>query len=439
MTEDYEEKKSRLIKAFVEKINKEGTVGLGKSTSNLFRERQKNTSKVNVRDFNTVISIDVKNMIAEVEGMTTFEDLVKETLKYGFLPPVVPELKLITIGGAVSGVGIESSSFKYGLVHETVLEMEILLASGETVIATREKHSDLFFAIPNSYGTLGYILKLKIQIVPTKKYVEIKHVKYTDQKKYFEELTQLSNNKTYDFIDGVIFKEDDMYIILGKFVDTAPFVSDYKYMKIYFKSITDGGIDYLTASDYIWRWDTDWFWCSNNFFMQNAILRLFLGKFMLGSRSFMKVKRFYEKHLEKYIGRKNSESIVQDIAIPIENCIPFLNFFHTTIGIKPIWICPVHSYKKENFTLFPVDPMKFYVDIAFWDAIKSDKEKGYYNRLIEEETKKLGGLKSLYSQSFYSELEFWEIYNGEEYKKLKNTYDPKYVLKDMYRKCVLRK
>ena len=99
----------------------------------------------------------------------------------GLMPTVVPELKSITIGGAVVGVGVESSSFRsvsiasgccrnrhcrYGFVHETILEMEVLLANGEVLICTPDnEHSDLFFAIPNSYGTFGYILRLKGECV----------------------------------------------------------------------------------------------------------------------------------------------------------------------------------------------------------------------------------------------------------------------------------
>ena len=71
--------------------------------------------------------------------MTTYEELADETLKYGLLPTVVPQLKTITIGGAISGIGIESSSFKYGLVHETVEEMEILLGDGRTMRARQPK------------------------------------------------------------------------------------------------------------------------------------------------------------------------------------------------------------------------------------------------------------------------------------------------------------
>ena len=86
-------------------------------------------------------------------------------------------------------MGIESSSFKYGLVHETVKEMEILLSDGRIVVCTPDnEYKDLFFGFPNSYGTLGYVLKLKVQVVPVKKYVSLTHVHHSDIGSYFQDL-----------------------------------------------------------------------------------------------------------------------------------------------------------------------------------------------------------------------------------------------------------
>ncbi len=68
-------------------------------------------------------------------GMTTYEDLVAATLRHGLMPLVVPQLKTITLGGAVSGLGIESSSLRSGMPHESVLEMEILTGDGQVVTA----------------------------------------------------------------------------------------------------------------------------------------------------------------------------------------------------------------------------------------------------------------------------------------------------------------
>ena len=95
--------------------------------------------------------------------MTTYEHLVDATLPHGLMPTVVPQLKTITLGGAVTGLGIESTSFRNGLPHESVREIEVLTGAGEVVVATpgRAEHADLFRAFPNSYGTLGYALRLR--------------------------------------------------------------------------------------------------------------------------------------------------------------------------------------------------------------------------------------------------------------------------------------
>jgi FAD/FMN-containing dehydrogenase len=81
-----------------------------------------------------------------------------------------------------------------------------------------------------------------------------------------------------------------------------------------------------------------------------------------------------------------------------------------------------------------------YVNFGFWDGVKTRQKhpKGHFNRLIEKEVARLGGIKSLYSESFYERDEFEGIYGGEAYKNLKRRYDPKDQLKDLYEKCVLR-
>ena len=52
------------------------------------------------------------------------------------MPAVVPQLKTITVGGAAAGVGIEATSFRHGLVHDTLHEIEVLLPGGEIVVCT---------------------------------------------------------------------------------------------------------------------------------------------------------------------------------------------------------------------------------------------------------------------------------------------------------------
>ena len=445
----YQQKKEALSCVFKQKMkDQKPTVSLQKNTSNLFRNRSQRKNKIDVRSFNQVLYVDRDNLLAEVEGMTTYEDLVNETLKYGCLPTVVPELKSITIGGALSGVGVESSSFRYGLVHETITEFEVLLGDGRVICCKPDnEHKDLFYAFPNSYGTLGYALKVMVRLIPIKKYIKLTHQHFSNPQQYYAELNRLCMINHVQgpiaYIEGSIFDKNDLTITQAEFIDEAPFVNNYHYMKIYYCSIQKKKTDYLTVLDYIWRWDPDWFWCSKFFLMQNPVLRFLLGKFMLKSSVYWKIKRLTHRNLIiKYLVKlfdKPSESVIQDVGIPIEDAPEFLDFFHNHIGIKPIWNCPIMAYSNDvRYSLFNVDPSQLYINFGFWDTVPSEKEDGYYNRLIERKVCELGGIKSLYSNSFYTEQEFWDIYDQPLYRSLKKKYDPNGVLSDLYTKCIER-
>lgn len=440
----YDERKQRLSEFL--RTNQQGEVRLGKDTSNLFRDRKASgASPLNVRDFNHVLRVDTAAGTIEVEGMTPYMTLVEETLKHGVMPAVVPQLKSITIGGASTGCGIESSSFHYGLVHETVVELEVLLADGRVVHCTPEnEHSDLFFGFPNSYGTLGYALKLKALAVPVKPYVKLTHIRYTDPDTYFQDLQQWCD-KPVDFVDGVIFGRDEMYLTLGEFADTVPYTSDYSYENIYYRSIQQRKEDYLTISDYIWRWDTDWFWCSKNLFVQNPFVRSLLGREHLNSITYTKMMRWNSKwgvtrRLNSLMGYR-TESVIQDVELPIEHCRTFFDFYHDTIKFLPVWVCPTRAFRTDRqYELYRLTPGKLYVNFGFWDVIKGRERlpDGYYNRQVEREVIKLGGMKSLYSDSYFTTDQFWQIYNKPAYDRLKQKYDPQGRLKDLYAKCVRR-
>src|SRR5258708_26744824 len=167
-----------------------GGVGVAKSTSNLFRDRERQARpRVDLSRFNEVVEVDVARARVSAEGMTTYADLADATLAHGVMPCVVPQLKSITLGGAAAGVGIAASSFRYGLVHDTLLALDVLLSDGSIVTCTRDNgHRDLFFGFPNSYGPLAYPLKLTPRTVPVKPFVAIEHVRHSDPARYFEEL-----------------------------------------------------------------------------------------------------------------------------------------------------------------------------------------------------------------------------------------------------------
>ena len=117
--------------------------------------------KIDVSDLNQVIEIDPEEKICIAEPGITFVDLVKETIKYNLVPIVVPELKTITIGGAVAGCSIESMSYQYGGFHDTCLEYEIITAEGGVLICTPDNENKLLFQmVHGTFGTLSIISQL---------------------------------------------------------------------------------------------------------------------------------------------------------------------------------------------------------------------------------------------------------------------------------------
>jgi FAD/FMN-containing dehydrogenase len=441
------DRKARLSRGFgAAAAAGDAPIRLGKDTSNLFRDRTEGPRRrLDVREFRHVLEVNAANRWVDVEGMTSYEDLVEATLAQGQMPGVVPQLKSITIGGAIAGVGIESSSFRYGLVHEGIDELEVLLGDGSVVVARPDNaHSDLFHGIPNSYGTLGYVLRARVNTIPVKPFVRLTHIRHAEAHAFFSDLARRCASDA-DFVDGVVFGPTAQVISVGRFVDAAPYTSDYTYERIYYRSLREREEDYLTTHGYIWRWDTDWFWCSKNLHAQNPVVRRLLGRARLNSVFYTRVMRWnarvgITRRIDRLLG-KHPESVIQDVDIPIARAPEFLEFFLREIGILPIWICPFRSPRAQaRWPLFPVDPETLYVNFGFWDVVRPDEPHpaGHFNRLIERKVQELGGIKSLYSDSYFPEDEFWAIYDKNAYDALKKKYDPNGAFKNLYEKTVLK-
>jgi FAD/FMN-containing dehydrogenase len=434
-------------------------VRLAKHTSNLFRPRAASAVPgLDVAPFDGVLAVDRQARTAEVLGMTTYEHLVEATLPHGLMPLCVPQLRTITLGGAVTGLGIESASFRNGVPHESVLEMDILTGSGDVITATPDnEHRDLYFGFPNSYGSLGYALRLKIELEPTRPYVHLRHLRYPSAAQMCAAIEQLVRSGEFegdriDFLDGTVFSADEQYLTVGTMVDEPPaglVPSDYTGMGIYYRSIQQRNSDLLTIHDYLWRWDTDWFWCSRAFGAQKPWLRRLWPKDKLRSDVYWKLVALDRRHdlsgkLAKVQGKPQREPVVQDVEVPLDRLEEFMDFFHREVGIEPVWVCPLKQRAGDvRWPLYEFDPEVTYVNVGFWSTVALpagvDPNEGRVNRRIEEKVTELDGRKSLYSTAFYDRDTFWSIYGGEVYAQLKNRYDPQGRLLGLYEKVVERR
>jgi FAD/FMN-containing dehydrogenase len=435
-------------------------IRLAKKTSNLFRPRVKSaTPGLDVAAFDGVIEIDREQRTADVGGMTTYEHLVDATLPYGLMPKVVPELKTITLGGAITGLGIESSSWRNGMPHESMLELDILTGGGEVVTATPDgEHADLFYGFPNSYGTLGYALRVKIELETVTPWVHLRHLRFDRFSDLVETLEQVCADGAHGgeviaFVDGTVFDAGECYLSLGSWSSEPGPVSDYTGQHIYYRSIQSKTEDWLSTRDYLWRWDTDWFWCSRAFKVQVPWVRRLLPRRWLRSDMYWKIvaleNRYHAKaKLDRWRGQPELEDVVQDIEVPVDKAAEFMAGLLREVPIAPVWLCPLRQAPgagrpgdDDRWPLYPLAPGQLYVNFGFWSScpLEPGMDKAHHNRWVEAEVDRLGGRKSLYSTAFYDEDTFWSMYNGAAYDKLKDRYDPGRRLLDLYAKCVRAK
>ena len=140
--------------------------------------------------------------------------------------------------------------------------------------------------------------------------------------------------------------------------------------------------------------------------------------------------------LDDRAGRPRRERVIQDVEVPVERLAEFLDWFDTEIGLRPVWLCPLVA--KRRWTSYPLEPGETYVNVGFWGTVHvgADAPNSPKNRAIEAKVAELGGHKSLYSEAFYDEATFGDLYNTPNLDRLRAIHDPQARLTNLYDKAV---
>ncbi|MBU1535400.1 FAD-binding oxidoreductase [Myxococcota bacterium] len=390
--------------------------------------------KIDLKAFNQILSIDEEKRICVAESGVTFEDLVAATLPLGLIPKTVPELKTITIGGAVSGCSVESMSFKYGGFHDSCLEYEVVTGTGEVVQCSHTEHADIFHGLHNSFGTLGILTRLTFSLIEAKPYVRMEYVTHSTVDDYWAFLKERIDARDYDFVDGIIYNPGQFITCLGTMVDEAPFVSSYQGDNIFHRSVVEKTMDYLTLPEYFFRYDRDCHWLTNTIPpLTWRPVRKMLGRHFLGSTNLIKWSRRI-RHLLKL---KKRPEVVVDVFIPGHKFETFYHWYERDFDFFPLWVVPyrypkVYPFIDDRFAE-NISDENLIIDFAIYGKKNTHKEVDY-SRLLEEKVFELNGVKTLISRNHYSRERFWQIYAKDRYQGLKAKTDPHNLFSDIYTK-----
>ncbi|GAA1938001.1 FAD-binding oxidoreductase [Nocardioides marmoribigeumensis] len=429
-------------------------VRLAKPTSNLFRSRAGTDAPgLDVSGLAGVVVVAPETRTADVQGMCTYETLVDATLPHGLIPLVVPQLRSITLGGAVTGLGIESTSFRNGLPHESVLEMDVLTGDGS--ITTVKPGEPLFDAFPNSYGSLGYATRLRIELEEVQPYVALRHLRFGDLEELSAVIEQVAGSREWDGervdgLDGVAFSPTEGVLTLARWTDEPGPTSDYTGQEIYYRSLQERDTDRLTTYDYLWRWDTDWFWCSGAFGLHDPRVRRVWPRRWRRSDVYHRLVGLDQRlgivarqDRRKGIAR---ERVIQDVEVPVDRTGEFVRWFDEAVGMRPVWLCPLRLREHpetgaRTWPCYPLTPGTTYVNAGFWGTVEvpPGTPDGTLNREVERIVTELGGHKSLYSDAYYDEATFASLYNTPHLDEIRRTTDPEGRLTPLYDKAVRRR
>lgn len=288
-----------------------------------------------------VLEIDPERRRCVAEPGVRFRDLVRATLPLGLVPTVVPELECLTLGGAVAGCAIASSSFRHGGFFDSLDELELLTGAGELLTLTPDSDAALFPLLHGSRGTLGVITRLGFRLVPARPFVRLRYIRHRGFPEFHAALRSHLTGAAageVDFVDAIVHAPDHLTLCLGEFVDHAPYLSDYRRDDIYYKSTRHRALDYLTSEHYLFRYDTECHWLTRTIpGLEHPLLRRLLGKQLLGSCNLQRWSRRLGPVIRQLQRRPD---VNLDLLLPDRRIGDFYRWYAREPRFFPLWLIP---------------------------------------------------------------------------------------------------
>lgn len=286
----------------------------------------------------------------------------------------------LTIGGLVSGGGIESTSHKYGLFQYICKSFEMVLADASVVTCSKDERPDLFMAIPFSYGTLGFLTSIEMDIIPYKPYVKLTYVPTYSLDETVHELTRIIHDPAVDSVEGIMYSLNRGVIMSGKYTDTfekgklnrinrwyKPWF--YKHAQRFLDSppsVTGTEEEYIPTTEFNERHMKGIFWCMEHIcpFGNNVFFRYLLGWMLPPKQSLLKWMR---TNLVPADNNENFSYTVQDYGYPLEILKPCLEFVDEQTKIYPLWLCPAGVRAPPELEhLSPLKNGSIYIDVGIY-------------------------------------------------------------------------
>ncbi|CAB3400499.1 unnamed protein product [Caenorhabditis bovis] len=376
-----------------------------------------------------ILELDTEKMCIKVEPMVTMGQITRYLIPLGYTLPIVPELDDLTVGGMINGCGVEASGKKYGMFQHICLSYELVMSDGSILTAKKiekpanQEEADmhtLFFGIPWSHGTIGFLTAATIRIIKCRPFVKLVYYPTNSLEEFSAKITAEADNRENEFVEGLIFSKNEGVVMRGRFSDgpidekgTVNAIGLW-YKKWFYTHVEDimktqkVKTEFIPLRDYYHRHSKSIFWELKEIvpFGNNIIFRFLMGWMCPPKISLLKVTT--TSTLRKLYDRQH---VLQDMLVPLKELTNTVEVFHNEVEIYPLWICPFKLPSCPGMLRQRSGSSVMYVDVG---AYGITKKKSYdaveTTRRIEAFVRSVKGFQMLYADTYMTRAEFWEIY-----------------------------
>ncbi|CAI9786658.1 unnamed protein product [Fraxinus pennsylvanica] len=155
----------------------------------------------------TGIRVSTAGHYADVGGEQLWIDVLNATLQHGLAPVSWTDYLYLTVGGTLSNAGISGQTFLHGPQISNVLEMDVITGKGDFMTCSKDKNSELFFAVLGGLGQFGIINRARIVLAKAPKRVKWVKMLYYDFSIFTRDQEHLISINGLDYLEGELMMD----------------------------------------------------------------------------------------------------------------------------------------------------------------------------------------------------------------------------------------
>jgi FAD/FMN-containing dehydrogenase len=268
-----------------------------------------NSLHIDMRSFNKIINIDTTKKQITVQAGIRWRDIQKVIDPLNLSIKIMQTYSNFTVGGAIS-VNCHGRYIGHGPIISSVLELKIITADGNIIIANRKLNQDVFNAAIGGYGGIGVIAEATLELANNVKVERFHQVMNVEEYKgYFDK--NIRNNKDVIFQNGNLYPPKYNKIMSVLWVKSAKPLTDKERLisedeNYWLESKLTGVVSWGNSGKWIREFTID------PLYYSNKIVR------------WRNKEASYDVRELEPTSRENETYVLQEYFIPVENIKSFI-------------------------------------------------------------------------------------------------------------------